>query len=1224
MGKLDATRLGALAVERGLVTVEQLLTVVCDCAREGDESGVGLVARLRDVGLLTPDQVEELLGADAAEGERTLPDGVRVDERGDESDTLGLSRRDRSLHERDTLIGVEVGKKEASPAAAAPDKAADTGSNRNAKSRARRIIEETRVGRRLPVKRPTGKDAPTIPPEVVPESKSAEQKEKREPASREIRRTPVSLITLPGEVSVGDTSQRRDGRYIIGQELGRGGMGLVRVAEDLDLGRKIAIKTLLAGTDADERLIRALINEARTTGQLEHPNIIPIHEIGLLSTGEVFYTMKLLGNQSLRDVVAGLCDAEPAIVEEFTQVRMLTIVQQLCMALHYAHSRGVIHRDVKPENVLIGAFGEVHLMDWGIAKIMGRSTPLEGTSFASDGFVAGTPTYMPPEQARGDYTSIDHRSDIYSLGVILYEVLALCAPHEGTEKAEDLAAAKEAPVAPPSERSPERRIAPELDAICLRALAFDPNDRYQDARSIWRDIEELLEGTRERERLRQRAAFEVSQGVAAAARYQELLAEQERLTDAVEAAERRATPWDPEDVRQRLWRQKNRVIHMELAVGRSFAEAVKFYNRALGYDPEHTPARVALSGLYESRSQAASRKHDLATMIYFGDLQREVTGADEGQGRLTVRSYPSGAEVHLIAAESLDKEIDLSERTLLGLAPIHEVALNPGGYMIVSCLEGYRETYMPVVVRPSETSALLVRLHPSSVDVPLVGKDEELGRLRVLLRNVVDRGMPRSVLISGPSGIGKSRLLGAFDDYVQDLPEIFLYIQTECRRLLRWVPFSAFADLLRYRAGIQPADSPDGARERIEEMVAYAMVGLPGREALTDEQQAAMVDLASRLQAMPGLTTDLAAQEGGVPGQLSVERRTLFDAVYELFELLSQQRPIIMYVRHMQHMDRMSRELLEELLSRLSSGSLLLVGTASADEAARDPLRSFPFHERLSLQGLRREGVAQFLREILKGPVSDDLVYRVHRFTSGNPFAVESTLRMLIEERRLEIRGGDVCLVPSAAPLLQGAFDLAAEVERRLRVLSPVDRRAIEGAAVVGEAFWPGALRALGVPDPGDVVSRLVKSEIVTRRPLSRFADSEELSFSQNVLRDVIHASIPEEERRRLHGLVVPWLEARPERGASWLAAMAEHLDGAGRRREAAACHGELAKAATAISSHCDALLHCERAVELCDDAADKIGYLERSRDTLAVLGKDDEAAEVALAIERLSAAVGK
>ena len=1242
MARLDAVQLGALAVQRGYVTVEQLLPIVEEHARQGGGDGRALLVRLSEARLLTARQAEDLMsGAEPVEGPPGPPEPAARDGstasaapdsgppspepagKPDPDDAppvvLRPTPRARPVARRAATTrpeGSKHGEREHVTVIPAPDnrptippdaveEATPPPTAGEVAERARRILDETRAARNsLTRSERVGSRTPTEPPVAVGAAAAVDTGSGKTGRAASLavkpllRRTPVSLLSLPEDAELGGPAVVRDGKYLIGKEVGRGGMGLVRIAEDLDLGRQVAIKTLLAGPGADERMLRALINEARTTGQLQHPNIIPVHDIGVLSSGEVYYTMKLVGHQSLRDVVHGLSRGDRTVTSEYTLVRLLGVVQHLAMALHYAHSRGVVHRDLKPENVLLGSFGEVHLMDWGIAKIIGRTTPLEGTSYASDGFVAGTPAYMSPEQARGDYTAVDERSDIYSLGVILYELLTLELPLEPTEKAEDLGRAKEQDVEPPSVRTPNRRITPDLDVICLKALSIDPEERYQDARAMWRDIELHLEGNKERERLHQRAEEELRRARAGALRYRELMAEQQRLTAEVDSAERRLTPWDAESERMRLWRQRNRVGLLELAIGRAFAEAVKHYNRALGYDPEHEEARLGLSGLYESQSVAAERKHDLATMVYFGDLQQELVGGGGGSGRLTIRSYPGGARLHLLPAEALDGEIELSDHTLLGVTPIHEQEVEPGGYMIVATLEGHRETFLPVVVRPQETNAVLVRLHPASADVPLVGKEEELGRLRVMLRSVVDRHMLRSVLVAGSSGIGKSRLLGAFDDHVQDLPDVILYVQVECRRLYRWVPFSGVAELLRYRAGIVPGDSPELMRERVGEMVGYAFGGLSaGRVSLPPDLAEQAEGLAERLLRMPGL---LASWDMELPADLADPTHDVTEAVVELFDRLSQQKPMIVYVHDMHHMDRTSRAIVETVLRRLPTAPMLVVATCNTDELGAEQLDPVPFHERLRLQGLRREGVAQLLREILKAPVSEDLVHRVHRHTGGSPHAVEATLRMLLQERHVELHGSEYALVPSASALLHGAFDATAEVMRRLEALGEVERHAVRAASVVGDAFWTGALRALGIANARDVVRRLIKAQFVARHPMSQFSGFDEFRFKQIGARDAVYGTIPDEERRRLHGLLVPWLESRPERGPVWLAAMAEHLVGAGESARAAEVHLRMADAAERFASWGDASMHVRRAAELADGMSQRAGLLERMADLMA------------------------
>ena len=198
-------------------------------------------------------------------------------------------------------------------------------------------------------------------------------------------------------------------RYELHDELGRGGMGIVYRAVDRELGREVAIKVLNAATAGIAERLR---QEARILGRLEHPGILPIHDIGTLADGRLFYVMKLVRGERLDRYAA----------RDLSLPERLRIVDRLCDALAFAHTRGVIHRDVKPENVMIGAFGEVLVLDWGVAKVRDEQPAAASGASASSGTqhgtVLGTPGYMAPEQAAG-HTDVDERADVYAIGAIL-------------------------------------------------------------------------------------------------------------------------------------------------------------------------------------------------------------------------------------------------------------------------------------------------------------------------------------------------------------------------------------------------------------------------------------------------------------------------------------------------------------------------------------------------------------------------------------------------------------------------------------------------------------------------------------------------------------------------------------------------------------------------------------------------------------------------------------
>jgi serine/threonine protein kinase len=312
---------------------------------------------------------------------------------------------------------------------------------------------------------------------------------------------------------------RKDGRYLIDSELARGGMGAVLRAVDCDIRREVAVKYMLDQGDPKKTL--RFIEEAQITGQLEHPNIVPIHELGVDAHKRLFFSMKMVKGRSLAQVLHELRQQPRAAEKTYPLSRLLNVLVNVCHALSYAHSRGVVHRDLKPANVMLGDFGEVYVMDWGLAKVLkGESQSVTAVShqlstakrsskvvtgrqpeadLTQEGSVVGTPVYMPPEQATGKIGDIDPRSDVYSLGAILYEVLTLQAPvdKEGGYLAVLMRVA-EGQIVPPEQRNVQRarggKIPLELSAMAMKALAKDPEDRYASVEALRRDIERFQEG----------------------------------------------------------------------------------------------------------------------------------------------------------------------------------------------------------------------------------------------------------------------------------------------------------------------------------------------------------------------------------------------------------------------------------------------------------------------------------------------------------------------------------------------------------------------------------------------------------------------------------------------------------------------------------------------------------------------------------------------------------
>jgi len=276
-------------------------------------------------------------------------------------------------------------------------------------------------------------------------------------------------------------------KYELVRELAAGGMGTVYLAQDRELMREVAIKVLNASaTDDDSH--RRMLREAHVIARLEHPGIVPVHDVGTLPDGRMYYAMKYVRGQRLDEYVRDVRSVQ----------ERLRKFQSVCDAVAFAHARGVVHRDLKPQNIMIGSFGEVLVLDWGVAKIVNNVTdPSEADTLriplqprpdsvidetTTQGTIIGTRNYMSPEQAHGNTSLVDQRSDVFSLGVILYYLLT-------NEPA------------PPQTGSSFRRprqygshITKQAEAVCLRAMADHRSDRYASAKELSEDVGRLVDG----------------------------------------------------------------------------------------------------------------------------------------------------------------------------------------------------------------------------------------------------------------------------------------------------------------------------------------------------------------------------------------------------------------------------------------------------------------------------------------------------------------------------------------------------------------------------------------------------------------------------------------------------------------------------------------------------------------------------------------------------------
>jgi serine/threonine-protein kinase len=305
-------------------------------------------------------------------------------------------------------------------------------------------------------------------------------------------RVKLMRVSRPGQADFGETE-----RFVQREVIGTGGMGSVIRAYDKELGRDVAIKLLNPECSPNGVEAMRFIEEAHITGQLEHPYIVPVYEFGRDDRGARFLAMRLVQGKTLEETInaAGAARLSPEKLGD-----LLQILIKMCDAIAFAHSRGVIHRDLKPSNVMISDFGQVYVMDWGVA----RSSPRSGEGGAAEsedavssdppGALIGTPSYMAPEQLRGDNDKIDERTDVFALGATLYQILTGHPPRLPQSVHAIVRSRTPVPIPAPEEMVKDGVVPPELSRIAQKAMSSDAADRYASADELKGDVERFLRG----------------------------------------------------------------------------------------------------------------------------------------------------------------------------------------------------------------------------------------------------------------------------------------------------------------------------------------------------------------------------------------------------------------------------------------------------------------------------------------------------------------------------------------------------------------------------------------------------------------------------------------------------------------------------------------------------------------------------------------------------------
>jgi serine/threonine-protein kinase len=505
------------------------------------------------------------------------------------------------------------------------------------------------------------------------------------------------------------------GRYVDRGLLGEGGMGQVRRVLDTELKRDVAMKILRRDLIYRPGIADRFVEEAQATAQLRHPGIIPVHEVGRLPDGRHYFTMDVVRGETLNKLIRAVHMCSDATgwgqtADGLTFRRLVTLFLRACQAVAYAHSRGVLHRDIKPQNVMVGEFGEVQVLDWGLAKV-GNEPDLDdavetdrsvsGELNTQIGTVTGTPSYMAPEQARGQTHRLGPTSDVYSLGAMLYQVLSGRPPYLSG----DTPIVSQVVTGPPPALSTLEGppIPADLHDICVKAMSRLPEERYPDARALAVALQAWLDGL---EKVEQAMAL-IDEAEAAGPSAQAKRAEAMDLRARADAALTGVPAWAPEEDKRDAWSLEQDAEQLEWAAEVEELEVNNVLHTALRVAPSLWPAHLLLAERYRHEHAAAeairdraaaakaeiSLRHHVAALPAGGEDRERLEAWLRGDGQLTVETErPCRARLHRY--RTVDRRLVTESLYGLGMTPVIALTLPMGSYLLeLETPEGERVRY---------------------------------------------------------------------------------------------------------------------------------------------------------------------------------------------------------------------------------------------------------------------------------------------------------------------------------------------------------------------------------------------------------------------------------------------------------------------------------------------------------------------------------------------------
>ena len=868
-------------------------------------------------------------------------------------------------------------------------------------------------------------------------------------------------------------------RYRVLDRLGGGGMGMVFRARDDRLGRDVALKFLSPHLSADPVAKRRFLVEARAAAALEHPNICTVHEIGDTADGQIYIVMACYAGETLDKRIA----RGPLPVAE--AVRVAT---DLARALQKAHERGIIHRDVKPANVMCTADGPVKLLDFGIAK-------LADVAVTQTIGAVGTVAYMSPEQAFGE--SVDARTDLWSLGVVLYEMLAGARPFQGGTSHAILSAVLSAPPLPL--RSLRADVPAELEGLVHRLLAKDADDRTASAAEVLQALGATPAAT-------------ARTGPALAAPRQSTLShagERRQVTvlaciiGGTDALVERCTPEQADQLLAAIDAAAAEVamahdgfVHHADAKG-----VVLLFGVPVAQEDDAGRAVRAAWALHQRTAALANARADevahqvrLHSGVHIGPAV--VHRQREGRFRLTGAAADVAGQLAAAAAPDTILVSPELRRMVAGTADIADAP--------PLRLPGQGAPLTPGVVR-GVAEGRGARSDVSMERSPFVGRVREGSTLAQQLE-AAQRGTGGVVALVGEAGVGKSRLLHELRA-VAATAQVRVVIG-RCDPHRATTPFFPVAQAVHELLGVERAQAPE---ERHAAVVAAVHAA--------DSSLETALPLVLALLGIPSQAHPVAADLRG-----DLFQTAMAEAAVALFTLAAQRQPLLLLLEDWHWADEASRATLRQLVEVAAAAPLCVVVTArpegAADWAGLDAISVLPL---APLDGTATAAIAQAMFGTPR--VADDLLARLHERTGGNPFFVEELCVALREEGVVQLIDGEARVVQDGAALLVPGT-VQGVLRTRIDRLDGGALDALRVASVIGRDFTRGVLDdVVGAHEAlGPVLDRLKGSGLVQQVAV---VPEPTYRFRHALTQEVAYDSLLEHQRATLHGAVGRAIESR-------------------------------------------------------------------------------------------------